>query len=219
MQVTFLGHASVKIDDLIVDAWTKEIPGFGLKPPYEYSAADKAAKVMCITHNHPDHRLGVEELAKENKATIVAGFELAGELMQQGLAADPMNVGGCIEQSGWKIHMTQAWHSASSNPSGFILQKNGKTFYHAGDTALFSDMKRLGDEFKIDVAFLPIGDRFTMGINEAVKAVQLLKPKTVIPIHYNTFDMIRVNESEFKQKVEALGVACKTLKPGEKIEV
>lgn len=219
MRVKFLGHATVKIDDLIVDPWTKEIEGFGLKPPYEYSAADRRAKVVCISHNHPDHRLGAEEIAKENNATVVAGFELAGEFMAKGLQATFLNIGGTIEQDGWKIHMTQAWHSASSNPSGFILQKNGKTFYHAGDTGLFEDMKRLGQEFRIDVAFLPIGDRFTMGIDQAIKAVQMLKPKMVIPIHYNTFDMIKVNENEFKQKLEKTGIACQLLKPGQEIEI
>lgn len=219
MKVKFLGHAGVKIDDLVVDAWTKEMEGFGLKPPYEYSQADKQFKVLCITHNHPDHRLGAEELLQENKATVVAGFELAGEFAAKGLQANFLNIGGTIEQDGWKIHMTDAVHSASSNPSGFILQKNGKTFYHAGDTAIFSGMKHLGETFSIDIAFLPIGDRFTMGMNDAIKAVQMLKPKMVIPIHFNTFDMIKVNENEFRQKLEKMGIACKLLKPGQEIEI
>lgn len=219
MKVKFLGHASVKIDDLLVDPWTLEMEGFGLKPPYAYSEQDRKARVICLSHNHPDHRLGAEEIAKENNATVVAGFELAGEFMAKGLQANFLNIGGTIEQDGWRIHMTPAWHSASSNPSGFILQKNGKTFYHAGDTALFDDMKRLGSDFQIDVAFLPIGDRFTMGINHAIQAAKLLKPKMVIPIHYNTFDMIKVNENEFKQKLEKTGIACKLLKPGQEIEI
>lgn len=219
MKVKFLGHASVKIDDLIVDPWTKEIEGFGLNPPYEYSKADRQCKVLCVSHNHPDHRLGAEELAKESNATVVAGFELAGEFASKGLQTNFLNIGGTIEQDGWRIHMTHAIHSASSNPSGFILQKNGKTFYHAGDTALFSEMKQLGESFQIDVAFLPIGDRFTMGIDQAVKAAQMLKPKMVVPIHFNTFDMIKVNENDFKQKLEKAGIACRLLKPGQEIEI
>ncbi|MBU0636512.1 metal-dependent hydrolase [Candidatus Micrarchaeota archaeon] len=219
MKAKFLGHATVKIDDLLIDPWTKEIEGFGLKPPYEYTEEDKKFKVMCITHNHPDHCLGAEELVKEANATLIAGFELAAEFLQKGLQANPMNIGGTIEQEGWKIYMTPAWHSASSNPNGFILQKNGKTFYHAGDTGLFEDMERLGKEFSIDIAFLPIGDRFTMGIDEASKAVQLLKPKLVVPMHYNSFDLIRVNENEFKEKVEKAGFACKIVQPGQEIEI
>ena len=200
MDITFLGHASVKIDDLIVDPWTKEIEGFGLKPLHAYTAKDRKCKFICITHNHPDHRLGAEDLAKENNATIIAGFELAGEFMGKGLSADMLNIGGSVEQGDWKIHMTQAWHSASSNPSGFILQKKGKTFFHAGDTGLFDDLKRIGTDFSIDVAFLPIGGRFTMGPGEALAAAAMLKPKLVIPIHYNTFDMIKVDEKSFARK-------------------
>lgn len=219
MQATFLGHASVKIDDLLIDPWTQEIPGFGLKPNHEYTEAERKASVICITHNHPDHRLGAEELAQENNATVVTGFELGAELMGKGLQVNLMNIGGTIEQNGWKIHMTKAIHSATSNPSGFILQKNGKTIYHAGDTAVFSEMQHLGEHYSIDVAFLPIGDRFTMGINEAVKALKLLKPKMVIPIHYNTFEMVQVNENEFKEKAENLGIRCELLKPGSSLEI
>lgn len=219
VKVKFLGHASIKIGDLLVDPWTKEIEGFGLKPNYEYSAEDRKSAVVCITHNHPDHRLGAEELVKESGATVVAGFELAVEFMQKGFKANFMNIGGTIEQDGWKIHMAPALHSASSNPNGFVLQKNGKTFYHAGDTAIFSEMGQLGEEFSIDLAFLPIGDRFTMGIGQAVKAAQMLKPKLVVPIHFNTFDLIRVDENEFRQKLEKTGIACKLLEPGQEIEI
>lgn len=215
MKISFLGHASIKLDDLIVDPWTKEIPGFGLKPSYDFSASDRKANVLCISHNHPDHRLGAEELATENKATIVAGFELAGEFASKGLNVEMMNTGGRIQVSDWSIFMTKAFHSGSSNPNGFILQKGGLTLYHAGDTSFFSGMNALGEKFHIDVAFLPIGDRFTMGIDEAVRAAKALKPKIVVPIHYNTFPMIAVNDQQFKAKIEALGLQCKILKPGE----
>ncbi len=218
MKVSFLGHATVKLDDLAIDVWTKPL-GPGFEPPHTYTAADKQFKTLCITHNHADHRLGAEEILSENKATVVAGFELASEFAEKGFAVSPMNVGGQIECNGWKIHMTPAWHSASSNPSGFVLQKNGLTVYHAGDTALFSDIKLIAEQFKIDLAFLPIGDRFTMGINDAVTAAKWLKPKTVVPIHYNTFDMIRVDEHDFEHKIKTSGLECKLLKPGQSIEL
>jgi len=215
----YLGHASVKIDDLIVDPWTDEMPGMGLKNSHVFTAADRKTNLICISHDHLDHHLGAEALAKENDATVVTGFELAVQYAAKGTKVEMMNVGGQISVKDWSIFMTKAFHSASSNPSGFILRKNGKTVYHAGDTSFFSGMKNLGERFSIDVAFLPIGDRFTMGIEEAVHAAQALSPKLVIPIHFNTFPMINADENDFKSRLEKLGIACKPLKPGQEIEI
>ncbi len=184
----------------------------GLKNSYAWTAEDRKANILCLSHSHDDHHLGCEELAKENNAKIVAGFELGLQYASKGLNVEMMNIGGRIKINDWSIFMTKAFHSG--NPNGFILQKESKTFYHAGDTSFFSGMKNLGEKFAIDVAFLPIGDRFTMGIDEAVHAAKALHPKTVIPIHYDTFPMIQANANEFKSKIEALGIACKPLKPG-----
>ena len=219
MKVKFLGHSGFKLDELLVDPFTKEIPGMGLKNNYDYTQEDQRAKVVCITHNHADHRLGAEDISKEHNATVVAGFELALEFAQQGLPAEFMNIGGTVNVHGWRIHMTPATHSGSCNPSGFIFQKGGKTVYHAGDTGLFYDMKRLGDEYSIDLVLLPIGGRFTMDVEEAVKAVKLLKPKAVIPMHYNTFDLVRADPADFKKKVEALGIQCHVLQPGQEMQI
>jgi len=203
LKIKWLGHAGFRIDDLIVDPWTKEMPGFGLKNNYEFSAADKqGVNVVCSSHSHEDHFLGGFELAKEANAVFVAGMELATEAMKAGCKAEFMNVGGTIETNGWKISMVPAVHSASTNPGGFVFQKGGKTIYHAGDTGLTKEMEFIGKQFAIDVALLPIGGRFTMDADAAVKAVKLLKPKVVVPMHYNTFPMIAADAGFFKKRIE-----------------
>ncbi len=221
MKIKWLGHAGFRIDDLIVDPWTMEIPGFGLKNNYALSAEDKEGiKVVCSTHRHEDHFLGGFEIAKETGAVFVAGMELATEAMQAGCKVEFMNIGGTIETSGWKISMVPALHSASTNPSGFVFQKDGKTIYHAGDTGLSKEMEFTGKHFSIDVALLPIGGRFTMDAKEAVKAVKILKPKIVVPMHYNTFPMISADANAFKKAVEKETSAKATvLSPGEETEI
>lgn len=221
MKIKWLGHAGFRIDDLIVDPWLEEIPGFGLKNNYEISEEDKnGVKVICGTHKHEDHFLGSFELAKELNATFVAGMELATEAMHAGCKAEFMNIGGTIETNGWRISMVPALHSASTNPSGFILQKNGKTIYHAGDTGLTKEMELIGKRFAIDVALLPIGGRFTMDSKEAVEAVKMLKPKIVIPMHFNTFPMITADAEKFRQMVEReTKTKAIVLKPGQAAEI
>ncbi len=219
MKAKFIGHATVKIDNLMVDPWIKEIPQFGMKPPTELSDSDKNLEVLCITHSHLDHLFGVEELALEKKATIVCNFDMAMEFAQKGIAINPLNIGGTISQNGWKITMTFATHSATSNPSGFILQKEGITIYHAGDTGLFGDMKLIGEQYPIDYAFLPIEGVFTMNATQAVEAAKLLKAKNIIPIHYNTFDAIKANANAFKDALKKAGINCIILNPGQEIEL
>lgn len=204
MKIKWLGHAGFRIGDLIVDPWLQEMPGFGLKNNYEFSLEDKKGiRVVCATHRHEDHFFGGFGLAKECNATFVAGMELATEAMQAGCKAEFMNIGGTIETNGWRISMVPALHSASANPSGFILQKNGKTIYHAGDTGLTKEMELIGKGFEIDIALLPIGGRFTMDADAAVEALKMLLPKKVIPMHFNTFPMIQADANAFKEKAES----------------
>ena len=113
------------------------------------------------------------------------------------------NIGGSVKLEGLELIFTQAFHSMSSNPSGVIIFYNNKKIYHAGDTGVFGDMKLIGEMYPLDLAFVPVGGHFTMGIKEAQKAVQLLNAKKIVPIHYNTFDVIEqvvdenlVNESD-----------------------
>jgi L-ascorbate metabolism protein UlaG (beta-lactamase superfamily) len=138
----------------------------------------------------------------------------------------PMNHGGCLTFPFGKVTMTIAFHTSSfedgtygGEPAGFIIETGGKTIYHAGDTALFSDMKLLGELYTIDLACLPIGDCFTMGPAHALKAAQFLRAKKVLPIHYNTWPPIAQDGGKFAAELKGLGIEGMPLKAGEALEL
>jgi L-ascorbate metabolism protein UlaG (beta-lactamase superfamily) len=133
-----------------------------------------------------------------------------------------MHIGGAHHFPFGRVKLTIAHHGSAApdgtytgNPCGFVIEMDGKTFYHPGDTGLFYDMKLIGEMNKIDIAVLPIGDNFTMGIDDAVKATEFLKPGTVIPMHYKTFDIIDVEPQEFVDKVKGLGYNSQILPIGD----
>jgi L-ascorbate metabolism protein UlaG (beta-lactamase superfamily) len=125
-----------------------------------------------------------------------------------------MNIGGTVELKGVKVHMVQALHSAEKgNAAGVVVEMDGKRLYHAGDTGLTYDMKLIGEFFKPDLSFIPIGDRYTMGVPSAVRAVEFVQTKRVIPIHYDTFPIVKSDPQEFKRRVGSLAEVI-ILKPG-----
>ncbi len=150
------------------------------------------------------------KIAKESDATIIAPFELATYCENKGAKVHPMHIGGGFNFEFGRVKLTQALHGSAvfdgdkiiytGNPCGFLLMINGRTLYHSGDTGLFSDMKLIGELNKIDIAMLPIGDNFTMGVDDAVYAVDLIKPELAIPMHYNTFGYIMQDPEEFTKK-------------------
>lgn len=194
MKIKYFGHATFLIDDLLIDPFIKDNPHTDINP------ADIKCNVICITHKHMDHDADALEIAKANDAPIVAIHELTEAYKSEHPKVEGMNIGGWIAVGGWEIKMVNALHSSEiAEPCGFILKKDGKTIYHAGDTGLFGDMKLIGEE-GIDIAMLPIGDRYTMDIKDAIKAAELIKPKVVIPMHYNTFPVIQADPEEFKKQ-------------------
>ena len=207
MKIKFLGHATFLIDDLLIDPFIKENPLCPVK------VKDIKCKIICITHDHWDHLGDAFEIAKDNNATIVGITDITKKADKKKLKTEHMNIGGSIKVGEWQITLVPAIHSG--NPGGFVLRKNNKTIYHSGDTGLFMDMMLIG-EHNIDVALLPIGGRYTMDIEQAIEACKLLKCKKAIPMHYNTWDAIKVNPEEFKKKAP-----CEVLilKPGETCEV
>lgn len=210
MKIKYLSHSGFLIDDLVVDPFLTGNENAPVKP------GDVACRVVCITHDHKDHIGDAFNIAKTNKATVVAVHEIAVEAEKKKLAAEGMNMGGNIEVAGWKIKMIQAVHSSSlGSPAGFVLEKDGKKIYHAGDTALFTSMSFLEAD-DIDIALLPIGGRYTMDVEDALIAITLIKPKLVIPMHYNTFPEIKVDPNELKDDSP---VPVKILKPGQETEV
>ncbi|MFC2142855.1 metal-dependent hydrolase [Candidatus Aenigmatarchaeota archaeon] len=195
MKIKYFGHACFSIDKFIIDPYISKNPNCNAK------ITDIKSKYILITHDHHDHIGDAFEIAKNNDAVIIAMHEIAEKAIESSLQAEGMNIGGWIRIGGWKIKMVNAQHSSlTGHPAGFIIKRN-KTLYHSGDTGLFSDMTLIGDE-GINIAMLPIGDRYTMGIDDAIKAVGLVRPKVVIPMHYDTFPAIPANPKEFKEKCE-----------------
>ena len=222
MEIRFLGHSCFELTDgdirVLVDPFLTDNP----------SAAAGADEVdpthIFLTHGHSDHYGDVEAIAKRTNAQVVAITEVAGELTEAGIenVADP-NLGGTVSFDwGW-VKLTPAWHTSTTPkgqvnvPAGLLIHIGGKTVYHLGDTALFSDLKlvaRRGDP--IDVALMPIGGHYTMDRIDAVHAAELIEAATIIPCHYDTFPLVETDAEAFKVDVEALTSSkVEILKPGE----
>lgn len=213
MEVTWLGHSGVKIQGskiIYIDPFLTGNPAASTTPE-EITEAD----IVIVTHYHDDHMGDAFAICKKTGATIVGIHEIAVDAEAEGITAEGMNIGGTVEVKGVKVHMVTALHSAKKgDPAGVVIEMDGKTIYHAGDTGLTYDMKLIGEFFKPDLSLLPVGDRYTMGIPSATKAVEFIKSKVVIPIHHGTFPIITVDPEEFKKKVGDMAEVV-ILKPGE----
>ena len=216
LSITFLGHAGFLFDDgakkLAVDPFLTE------NPIAVHSADDIEADYIALTHGHFDHISDTPTIAKRTGATVIGSFEIANYLGEQGIEqVEPGNPGGTIRTDFGSVTFTQAFHSSSFEgrylgmPCGLVISMGGVTFYHAGDTGLFSDMKLIGEIYKPDVAAIPIGDRFTMDASLGSRAAEMVSAKHAIPIHYKTFPLLAPDASGFEPK----GVQVKELEPGE----
>ncbi len=225
MKIIYHGHSFLEVFSkdysILIDPF---ITG---NPVCDISKDDiKKCDYIILTHGHGDHYGDTDFLAQKFNATVLAIYELAVFASKRGLKTHELNIGGGYNFPFGRVKLTPAYHSSSTieggyagDPAGILLYIEGKTIYHAGDTSLFEDMKTIGETNKVDVAFLPIGDNYTMGVDDAVKAAEYIGAETVIPIHYNTFDLIKSDEKEFCRKIESIGKKCKILKPGEQIEL
>lgn len=221
--LTFLGHSAFLVEGagstLIFDPF---LTGSPFKTP---EISELKVNYVLLTHAHADHVGDTLAIAKQNQATIISTFEIATYFMGQGVMAHPLHIGGGHDFPFGRVKLTIAHHGNSMEtdsglislgpPCGMLVTIEGKTLYHAGDTGLFYDMKLIGEMNSIDVALLPIGDNFTMGIPDALKAAEFLNAKTYIPMHYNTFDLIKVDPAEFSRGISTLGKEAKILDPGE----
>jgi L-ascorbate metabolism protein UlaG (beta-lactamase superfamily) len=224
--ITFAGHSAVFLEcagkRIAIDPWLKGNPTC----PQELHSP-KGLDTIVLTHGHADHAGDAVRVALETGAALAATYELAMIMIAEGVPQDrviPMNKGGAVTLGPVSLSLTHAMHSSSfdgklgtvyaGEACGVIVRSEAWCVYHAGDTALFSDMKILGEQYKPDVALLPIGDRFTMGPKEAATAASWLQCGVAIPIHYATFPLLTGTFDEFSRECSLLGVETLELKPG-----
>lgn len=227
LSITWLGHATFIIGTpggkrIVTDPWLEGNPACpdGRK---RVTAAD----LILLSHGHSDHSGDVVAVARATQAPVVAIVELATWLERKGLQnVVGMNIGGTTSVAGLEVSMVPAVHSSSvvedgvtvylGPATGFVVRlENGQTLYFAGDTALFGDMRLIGEMFKPDIAFLPIGDHYTMGPDAAARACALLGVRQVVPMHFGTFPLLTGTPDRLKHLVEPNGIDVLVLKPGE----
>ena len=229
-KLTFIGHAAFLLEDdqgnaVAIDPFVEDNPVTTL------TARDIAASTILLTHAHNDHVGDTVRIAENNDAKVICVVELGDWLETQGVRdVVGVNHGGTAAFPGGTVKLVPAWHSSTYTtedgvvapgvPAGLVVRFGGRTFYFAGDTALFGDMRLIGEE-GIDVAILPIGDHFTMGPDDAARAAEFVGAKTVIPCHYNTFPPIRQDPETFRANVAARLPAAEVLilTPGESREL
>lgn len=223
IEITWHGHATLSIKTggkhLLIDPF---ITG---NPATELTVDSVNPDYIFISHGHGDHVGDAPAIAKRSNATIHSNFEICTwfENVHQYTNVHPQHIGGAYNCDFGRVKLTLALHGSAlpdgsngGNPVGFLFYLEGKKVYHAADTGLFGDMRLIGEE-GIDVALLPIGDNFTMGPDDAVRAVKMIEPKVVIPIHYNTWDLIKQDADEWAARVvDATSGKTKVviLKPG-----
>ncbi len=221
-ELTFIGHAALGLTtggcELLIDPYLHNNPTANLSPD------SVEADYILISHGHGDHIGDAVEIAKRTGATIISNAEICGWLRKKDLKVHPQHLGGGHTFPFGYLKLTLALHgsilpdgSYGGNPAGFLLTTNdGEKIYMAGDTGLFGDMRLIGDE-GVNLAVIPIGDNYTMGPADALRAVKLLTPEHVIPIHYNTFDLIKQDANAWAKEVQSeTDAKVHVLAPGEK---
>ncbi len=223
MKVTFLGHAGFLIETgdcrLLID------PFLDGNPLAVQSSDQVEADYILLTHGHSDHLGDALPIASRCGSTIIAPFELATYCQKKGADVHPMHIGGGFNFPFGRVKLTQAFHGsaigeemlAGGNPCGFILELEDKVIYHAGDTGLFGDMQLIGELYDLDLAMLPIGDNFVMGIDDALRAAEFIRARAIIPMHYGTFEVIDQDPKLFVEGLQAMELDTEAivLAPGE----
>lgn len=228
LAITWLGHSSFRVrtpggKEILFDPW------YTGNPAFPEAARPSKADLILISHGHSDHITDAAATAKATGATVVGIWEICSYLGTKGVKnLEPMNKGGTITVQGLRITMTDARHSSSfddhgvhylGEAAGFVVKlENGQTIYYAGDTCLFGDMKIIAELYQPDIAFLPIGDRFTMGPDTAAIAAKWLGVKQVVPMHYGTFPLLTGTPEQLEQHLSGSGIEVLKLKPGETAE-
>jgi L-ascorbate metabolism protein UlaG (beta-lactamase superfamily) len=227
LSITWYGHSTFVITTpggkrIVTDPWLEGNPKC---PPAMKKIT--AADLILVSHGHSDHTGDLVAVSRATKAPVVAVYELAHWFELKGLTnLQGMNIGGTIAVAGLSVTMVPAIHSSSvvendtnvylGNPAGFVVRmENEQAFYFAGDTALFGDMRLIAEMYAPQIAFLPIGDHFTMGPDAAALAARMLAVRQVVPMHYGTFPVLTGTAERLKQLVDPFGIDVLVLKPGE----
>ncbi|HOK88382.1 MAG TPA: metal-dependent hydrolase [Fervidobacterium sp.] len=226
MRARFLGHAVVLLEGMkekynaIVDPFITGNPVY--PTDFELPKID----YVLVTHGHNDHLGDTVELCKKHDSVVISNAEICTYLQLKGCKVHPMHVGGTYTFDFGKVKLTPAFHGSGihdganmiygGNPCGFLINVDEKVIYHAGDTGLTKEMELLKN---VDLAFIPIGGNYVMDVDDAIVAVEMFKPKIVVPIHYDTWGVIKADSERFKNEVERFGVECRILRPGECVEL
>jgi L-ascorbate metabolism protein UlaG (beta-lactamase superfamily) len=225
MNIRWLGHSCFELtegdDRVLIDPFLNGNPKAPVGP------GDVEPTQILLTHGHGDHFGDVVEIAKRTGAQVLAIVEIAGELTGAGVEdVVGFNLGGTVSFGGGWVRLVPAWHTSTTpggtanTPAGLVVGLGGRTVYHLGDTSLFSDLALVSARDHIDVALVPIGGFYTMDAQDAVQAVKLIGPDTVIPCHYQTFPVLLQDASGFKADVEGqTSSKVVLLEPGESLEV
>jgi L-ascorbate metabolism protein UlaG (beta-lactamase superfamily) len=207
VDIRFLGHACFELSDgdtrVLIDPFLTGNPKAAAEP------SEVEPTHIFLTHGHGDHWGDVVDIAKRTNAHCVAIVELADELEGHGIenVSDP-NLGGTVEFEGGWVRLVPAWHTSTTpggtvnTPAGLVINLGGKTIYHLGDTALFTDLRLVAERDELDAALVCIGGHYTMDRHDAVQACELIGARTVIPCHYGTFPPIETDDQAFKADVE-----------------
>ncbi len=220
MDIHYLGHSAFEIitkgKKILVDPFLVCVPNYVPENIYD----------IFVTHGHGDHLGSATDISSKTGAPITAVFELANYCAKKGAKTIDVGLGAWRDYSWGKAISVPAFHSSTTPdgqyagcPCGFVFQIEGKTIYHAGDTCLNSEIKIIGELYEPDIVMLPIGGKYTMDIEHAVKASEWLGATTVIPMHYNTFDAIEVDIEEFKRQIREIGKVPAVIKIGDVLSI
>ncbi len=227
MKLRYFGHSAFEITtdqvNLLFDPFitgNSHVDG-------RVSPDDLSPDVILLTHAHGDHWGDTMSIASRSGALIVANFEITQYVQKQGHSrVHPMNTGGSWRFEWGRVIQTYARHSSSfpdgtygGNPNGYIIHADDRCVYALGDTCPFAEMEWIGEEHDVDLALVPIGDCFTMGLSDSIRAIRMIRPTLSVPIHYNTFPPIQVDAAAWESLVANAGFVARVLQPGETLEL
>jgi L-ascorbate metabolism protein UlaG (beta-lactamase superfamily) len=224
MEIEYLGHSAFVLrdgsDEVLVDPFISQNPS---APPSAYQVRPT---LILVTHGHGDHSGDAAEISRRCGCPVLTTFEVGNRLAELGAEVIPAHIGGEFVFPFGRVKLFPAVHSSSFDdvhsvgvPCSFLIYMGGKVIYHAGDTALFLDMRLVGEEAPIDVALLPVGGTFTMGLRDAVKAMRFLGAKRMVPMHYGTFECIALDVSQIKDACSGAPFQLTVMRPGERLKL